>query len=255
MTTNYNEVAASYDGRYARHDYAGTAQTLRAIAGAEPKRTLELGCGTGHWVAQLRADGHDAAGIDPSRGMLLKASQKLAPGGLVLACAESLPFADASFDLVYAVNAIHHFADGRRALREAHRVLVPGGTVLVIGLDPNAGVDEWSLYDYFVGSREIDRARFPSTRALCAWLQSAGFEACQVSVAELIDQERTAREALRTGALDKHATSQLTELSDRAYRRGIAAIEAAAAEAEARGETLKLRSRLHLFGTTAQKPS
>jgi SAM-dependent methyltransferase len=255
MKTNYDQVAPDYDGRYARHEYAGTAETLRFVAGTLPRRTLELGCGTGHWVDQLRTAGHAAAGIDPSRGMLHKAVAKLATPGFALARGERLPFADASFELVYAINAVHHFGDPRAAIVEAHRVLVPGGLVLVIGLDPSAGRDTWSLYDFFPGTLERDRQRFPSTKTLRGLMQDAGFERIEISVAEHIDSDRTARAALASGALHKHATSQLSELSDEAYQRGIAAIEAAATAAEARGETCMLTSDLHLFATTAHKPS
>ena len=62
-------------------------------------------------------------------------------------------------------------------------------------------------------------------------------------------EEVPARSALTSGALAKETTSQLSDLSSEAYAAGIAAIEAAAREAEARGETLLLRTRLELHAT------
>jgi ubiquinone/menaquinone biosynthesis C-methylase UbiE len=255
MKTDYDEAAPFYDGRFQRYEYAGTAETLRAFMGASPARALELGCGTGHWIAMLRGDGHSAIGVDPSRGMLHEAAAKLPPELFALARAEHLPFADASFDRVVSINAVHHYGDPQRALHEARRVLTPGGAVLVIALDPSAGVDEWYVYDYFAGTRAQDLARYPSTAALQRWMQAAGFEQCESIVAEPIHQERPARQALAEGAIGKHVTSQLSNLSDEAYRAGIAAIEAAAAAAEARGEQLILRARLKLFATLGVVPA
>lgn len=247
--TNYDQVSAEYDGRYARHAYAGSEDALRSFVGSTPLRSLELGCGTAHWVALLRSLGHDAAGIDPSRGMLRKAIGKVPVGCIALARAEQLPFRGASFERVYAMNAVHHFGDPRQALREARRVLRPGGTVLSIALDPSAGLDQWSIYDFFPGTRGRDLERYPKTAELRAWMEQAGFEDCQTAIAEHIDQQLPARDALARGALAKSVTSQLSELSDDAYRAGITAIEDAAHEAEQRGEVLMLSSRLHLFAT------
>lgn len=253
MKTNYSEVSAAYDGRYARHSYPGLAATLHAFVGEQPRRVLELGAGTGHWVETLLSAGHDARGIDPSIGMLSKARQKVAPRCLSQARAEALPFASASFDRVFAINAIHHFSDPQQALREAFRVLVPGGGVLVSGLDPSIGVDSWVIYDFFAGTRQRDLERFPSMVTVCGWMADVGFDQLETREAEHIVHERTAREGLASGALDKRATSQLSELSDQAYERGIRAIEAAAAAAEARQEVLRLQTDLRLYAATGWK--
>jgi SAM-dependent methyltransferase len=247
--TDYDDVSTNYDGRYARHDYPGIASTLTRFVGSEPRRVLELGSGTGHWLGLLRHRGHDATGIDPSRGMIKKALAKVPAGAVVLGRAESLPFPVAQFDRVFAINAVHHFGDLPRALQEARRVLRPGGELLIVGLDPSAGTTSWAVYDFFPGTEARDLERFPSVARLRELMEHAGFERCATTVAERIQHERQARVALVNGALHKHATSQLSELSDEAYGRGIAAIEAAASAAEARGEVLTLRSDLQIYAT------
>lgn len=248
MTTNYDQVAPSYDQRYARHAYPGIASAVLAFAGEGPQRILEVGCGSGHWLELLDANGHRPTGLDASPGMLAKAQVKLPAVALVRGQAEALPFADDSFDRVLIVNALHHFSDPRRALHEARRVLGTGGSALIIGMDPAAGQDVWCIYDYFAGTRERDLQRFPAAVTLRTWLLEAGFLQCETFLAERIDFDRPAREALTSGALARHVTSQLSELSDEAYAAGMAAIEAAAA---ASGDALRLHARLHLYGTTA----
>lgn len=250
--TNYDEVAATYDQRYERHAYPGVARAVLEFAGAPPQRVLEVGCGSGHWVALLLEQGHRVTGLDASSGMLAKARTRAAAAALVKGYAEALPFASGSFERIIVVNALHHFSDARRALQEARRVLSGSGALLVIGLDPACDQDSWCIYDYFPGALERDRQRFATTSQLRESLADAGFGRCHSYVAERIEQDVPATEALESGALARHTTSQLSELSDADYAAGLAAIQTAAAAAEARGETLRLRARLHLFATVAQ---
>jgi ubiquinone/menaquinone biosynthesis C-methylase UbiE len=156
--TDYDALAADYDRRYEARRYEGIGATLSATCAAG-QRVLEVGCGTGHWLAQLEASGCDAVGLEPSAAMLDKARARGLRAELVHGRAESLPFADASFDRVLCINAIHHFDDVGRFVAEARRVLRAGGVLLSIALDPSIGRDRWSIYDYFTETRSIDLAR------------------------------------------------------------------------------------------------
>src|SRR5205085_11480044 len=126
---------------------------------------LEAGCGTGHWLRRMAAGcaaGLRIVGIDTSAEML---QQARLPGGsveLAQATAEALPLADASFDRVYCVNALHHFAGKAIFIADARRVLRSGGGFMTIGLDPHAQLDRWWIYDYFDGALESDLRRYPS---------------------------------------------------------------------------------------------
>jgi ubiquinone/menaquinone biosynthesis C-methylase UbiE len=91
----------------------------RLPAGA---RVLDVGCGTGAAVGLMRARyGYDAVGIDPA------AAHAYCVRGL----AESLPAQDASFDGVLSECVLSILTDSGQALREMHRVLAPGGFVML----------------------------------------------------------------------------------------------------------------------------
>ena len=87
---------------------------------------------------------------------------------LVRGTAERLPWADASFDRVFCVNALHHFFDARAFVTECRRVLRAGGGLLTIGLDPHTGLDRWWVYDFFPAALEADRQRYASTASIRA---------------------------------------------------------------------------------------
>lgn len=97
---------------------------------------LDLGCGKGRFAACLSESGARVIGFDLSHGMLQAARQKRL--SVARASARRLPLADACSDAVVLVEVIEHVApsDLSSLLREVHRVLRPGGKVLII--DKNA---------------------------------------------------------------------------------------------------------------------
>jgi SAM-dependent methyltransferase len=94
-------------------------------------RVLDVGCGSGEFLAMLHASGADAAGVDPAPRMI-DIARSLAPHADVrVGDAESLPWPDASFDVVTAFNALQFADDTDEALVELTRVVVPGGFVAI----------------------------------------------------------------------------------------------------------------------------
>jgi SAM-dependent methyltransferase len=91
------------------------------------RRTLELGCGEGRVCRDLAERGHRVVGLDTAPS-LLAAARDADPGGeYVLADAAAVPFGDGEFDLVVAYNSLMDIEDMPAAVREAARVLEPGG--------------------------------------------------------------------------------------------------------------------------------
>jgi ubiquinone/menaquinone biosynthesis C-methylase UbiE len=252
-TADYDSIAARYDRRYGLHEYAGVRDYLsHFITMPSPAaRVLEVGCGTGHWIeAQRRANvsGPRAfvAGLEPSAQMIARAGAALPIAPLVRGRAESLPFADASVDRVYCVNALHHFSDRARFFAEARRVLRPGGGVMTISKDPHTEADTWWVYDYFPETVAIDRERYARVRTLRGEMAVAGFAWAESLEVDHIEALTPATEAFENGLIDRAYTSQLTVLSGEEYDRGVERIRAANA---ASGGGLQLVTDFRLFAT------
>ncbi|MER6980309.1 class I SAM-dependent methyltransferase [Streptomyces carpinensis] len=120
---------------------------LAGLSGAEPgDRVLDVGCGTGYLARRMAArvgPGGAVTGVDPSPPVLDYArSKKQRPGSAPCTfqegIAESLDLPDASFDTVVTSLMLHHLPEELRpaALREMHRVLRPGGRLLVVEFRP-----------------------------------------------------------------------------------------------------------------------
>lgn len=101
----------------------------RALGAAPDRRVLDVGCGTGFNFGMLSEFGA-VEGVEPSEeGMAYCRSRGLT--GVVQAEAHALPYPDATFDLVTALDVIEHLDDDVAALREFQRVLKPGGHLLL----------------------------------------------------------------------------------------------------------------------------
>ena len=280
--TDYDAIAADYDARYGVYEYGGVRATLLAFLGDHaPLSILEVGCGTGHWLAEVgarltpspnanddarsscadddapspsietpsakaSAERYLLAGVDPSGPMLAQAQLAAPAARLVRARAEHLPWRDGTFDRIFCVNALHHFADRVRFFEESRRLLRPGGGLLTIGKDPHVDQDSWWVYDYFTETREIDKARYARVRTLRGEMAHAGFAWADSHEADRIEAVRTFNDATKKGMIARSFTSQLTVLSDDEFNQGLARLRAADAVA---GGELQLVSDFRLYAT------
>ena len=241
---NYDRLASTYNRRFGEgDDRSGTTQALLnlvrdlgAALGRAP-RVLEVGCGTGKWLADLSPASPRLFGLDLSMGMLRQACQRPISLFLSRGQAERLPFPARSFDLVYCVNAIHHFDRPAAFVSEACRLLRPGGRLAAIGMDPHGRRESWYVYRYFEGVYETDLRRFPSWAQIAGWMSAEGL-AVECRVVDRIWSPKTGRAVLDDPFLRQESCSQLALLSREAYQAGLRRIEAALDEAETAGETL-----------------
>ena len=148
VNTRYHDVAASgYDSKWGiDFGEVGQAQVvgkLRKVLGSALDRgfdrSLEVGAGTGYFTLNLLRAGVVGAATctDISPGMVRALNANAERLGLAVdtaeADAESLPFAEESFDLVLGHAVLHHLPDLEGAFSEFHRVLRPGGWVVFAG--------------------------------------------------------------------------------------------------------------------------
>jgi ubiquinone/menaquinone biosynthesis C-methylase UbiE len=252
MRVDYDRIAPTYNQRFVENERSGTAEALlaclRQVAAEQGRapRALEAGCGTGRWLAELQAVTPHVVGLDLSAGMLVQARLRAQaclgqpagpPAGLVRGRAGQLPFPDAMFDLVYCVNAIHHFDQPRRFISEARRLLRPGGTLAVVGMDPHGRRESWYVYRYFDGVYETDLHRFPAWAEVAGWMSAEGL-AVECRIVERLWYPKRGREVLDDPFVRQNSCSQLALLSQDAYQAGLQCIRDALDRAEAAGETL-----------------
>ncbi|RWZ61589.1 class I SAM-dependent methyltransferase [Labedella populi] len=92
---------------------------------------LDVGCGSGEFLASLLERGAHAAGVDPAAGMVAEARRRAGDADIREGSWRELPWPDASFDVVATVNALQYADDTSAALTEARRVLRAGGLIAV----------------------------------------------------------------------------------------------------------------------------
>ncbi len=124
---------ATEEERYARQPFMAEAVGFDRY----PDRDLlEIGCGLGTDLLQFARHGARTTGLDLTVQSVALARGRFrhenVPGRFLVGDAENLPFADASFDVVYSFGVLHHTPDTARTFREIRRVLRPGGEAVIM---------------------------------------------------------------------------------------------------------------------------
>jgi ubiquinone/menaquinone biosynthesis C-methylase UbiE len=133
----FGRVASKYRCSADHIDMEDLDLLFEGLAPQKGDRALDVATGAGHTALALAGQDVRVVASDLTPRMLLEAralAAEAAAGNIFYAAAdaESLPFADAVFDLVTCRLAAHHFHDVRAALREIARVTRPGGRIGVI---------------------------------------------------------------------------------------------------------------------------
>jgi ubiquinone/menaquinone biosynthesis C-methylase UbiE len=147
-------------------------------------RVLEVACGRGGFVGELARSGAHVTGCDFSSAALRAASTKLRArecqiaASLIQADAQSLPFADNSFDLVVSCETIEHLPDVMSAIRGMHRVTRPGGKLFLTTPNYANFMGIYEVYSHFRHSSRKDDQPFDRRQwfpQILGWVRQAGW--------------------------------------------------------------------------------
>ncbi len=265
-SVNYDQVAPTYNRRFTDLEVRPIAAALiELVRESEARKVLEIGCGTGRWLADLldsRAISPASLfGLDRSAGMLFEANGRRLGLQIVQGLAEFLPFPAATFDLVYCINAVHHFTQPQQFIHQAFSLLRPGGHLVVIGMDPRNCVDQpgrpvkasWYVYEFFEGTLETDLLRFPSWGQILDWMTGSGFEFACLQPVETVQDTKIGSAIWLDPFLEKNSTSQLILLSDEAYQVGLDKIRSALTKTTAANQTITFHVNLQIEMLVARK--
>lgn len=111
-------------------------KTVGSLLAKKGKRILDLGCANGYSTSQIDkfAPQAEIFGIDISEKLIRFAKKKYPKFKFLVADAGNLPFPDKNFDTVVCTEVLEHLVSPQKVLQEIHRVLVPGGK-LILELD------------------------------------------------------------------------------------------------------------------------
>ena len=164
---NTDELREFYDQEFKKgiikdedRAYAWMAQTLFKPYLAQ-RKVLDVGCGGGFFLSELRKIAGDASGIDLS-GEALRIAEKLNPKSILAqGSAEDLPYKNETFDCVFCLGSLEHFLNIPQALKEMARVTRKNGWIFlmvpnlfwykdILSVLKNGGIGERNqLYEFF----------------------------------------------------------------------------------------------------------
>jgi len=124
VSDNYENIRYNvwYSSQYQDQWFSSMADLVD-----NPQNILDNGCGTGHLSEFLPSS--EIVGSDISSGMLKKAKSRLSD--VIRSDSEKLPYKNESFQVIFTRSLLHHLQNPEVGVREMHRILKPGGEVIL----------------------------------------------------------------------------------------------------------------------------
>ncbi|SOJ56040.1 Demethylmenaquinone methyltransferase [Mycobacterium simulans] len=171
VTRLWSLVSPAYDLPFLQRVYRPPHDEVIAQLRAHKSRKIaDIACGTGILSDRIERELHPEAiyGVDMSEGMLNQARARSTRVQWIRCPAEQLPFDDGALDAVVTTSAFHFFHQSE-ALREFHRVLVPGGLVAVTALSTQRPLLQIPAANRWKPQHNA------SPTEMRAWFEGAGF--------------------------------------------------------------------------------
>jgi len=250
---DYNKIAKKYNDRYTSDNYDAIKDYLLGfVKKHSPSRILEIGCGTGFWIKYLGEFNYNVFGCDKSIKML-EESKLAGNKNIFLSAAEELSVKKNSFDMIFCINALHHFSNQEKFIEDVSGLLKMNGVFLIISVDPQNQGDYWYLYDYFDGVFENDKKRFARWSQISNWLNLNGLR--DVCISKVVTVSKTYKNSLvfKDKFLQKHNSSQLAEMSDEDYEKGVNKIKRKISYAEKQNSRIIFNTRITFSAVAGKK--
>jgi ubiquinone/menaquinone biosynthesis C-methylase UbiE len=120
--------------------FAARLRSHQLLGAKAEDYVLDVGCGPGRAVAELRSQGVHAVGVDISQRVIDRARERFPEAEFHVGPAEKLSFPNGVFNSYRAERLYRHLSDPAPALAEAYRVLAPGGRIVLMDLVPELGL-------------------------------------------------------------------------------------------------------------------
>ncbi len=166
LKRRYDLTSDTYDSRYEEIQRKKIRAVLKELG--DPKRLLDVGCGTGLFIDAISNRAEKVVGIDFSFDMLERAKKRSGDAMLVSADADNLPFPDNCFDTVVSLTLLQNMPRPERTVLEMGRVTEREGRVIVTVLEKKISADEVESWLSAANIYPVLKKRIPKSEdSLC----------------------------------------------------------------------------------------
>ncbi len=139
---------------------------------------LEIGAGMGHLVAQLE-ENFDTVGIDLNHWAVKQSKSVVKKTALQTASAETLPFANNSFDVVIIKHIVEHLPNPEKAIANIGRVIAPDGILILSTPNLDSMLKSWKG-DRWIGYQDPTHISLHPPETWLRWIKNSGFSLLRI---------------------------------------------------------------------------